>query len=168
MLEKIKKEVSYIAHDYFRVILTVTIDGKEYSERQSCSDGKVTTPPEPLENQLHRLVPDVDVNLITEFLSYVENTYTAEGFDNVQKMWDDIVKTQEDICNADKFKELGRFIAATRGALSKKGGSICDTFTTADACQRCPFCNGEECRLSAALVSLKALQDACDVKGDKR
>lgn len=93
MLENIKKEVSYIAHDYFRVILTVTIDGKEYSERQSCSDGKVTVSPEPLEDQLHRLVPDVDINLITEFLSYVENTYTAEGFDNVQEMWEDIVNT---------------------------------------------------------------------------
>lgn len=168
MLEKVKKEVSYIAHDYYRVILTVTIDGKEYSEGELCSDGKVTVSPEPLEDQLHRLVPDVDVNLITEFLSYVENTNTSEGFDNVQKMWEDIVKTQEDICNADKFKELGRFIAATRGALSKKGGSICDVFTTAAACQKCPFCNGRECRLSSTLVSLKALQDACEAKENKK
>lgn len=168
MLENIKKEVSYIAHDYFRVILTVTIDGKEYSERQSCSDGMVTTPPEPLEDQLHKLAPDVDVNLITEFLSYVENTNTSEGFDNVQKMWDSIVSTQEFICNADNFKELGRFIAETRGTLSKKGGSICDVFTTITACQKCPFCNGEECKLSSALVSLKALQDACAVKGEKK
>lgn len=168
MLEKIKKEVSYIAHDYFRVILTVTIDGKEYSERQSCSDGKVTTPPEPLKNQLHKLVPDVDANLITEFLSYVENTYTAEGFDNVQEMWEDIVNAQEDICNADKFKELGRFIAETRNTLSKKGGNICDVFSTVNACQKCPFCSGKECRLSAALVSLKVLQDACEEKEDKK
>lgn len=168
MLENIKKEVSYIAHDYFRVIITVTIDGKEYSERQSCSDGKVTTPPKPLEDQLHELVPDVDVNLIIEFLSYVENTYTAEGFDNVQKMWEGIVNTQREIHNADKFNELGRFIAETRSTLAKKGGNICDMFTTVDACQKCPFSNGEECRLSAALVSLEALQDACELKGDKK
>lgn len=168
MLENIKKEVSYIAHDYFRVILTVTIDGKEYSEQQSCSDGKVTAPPKLLEDQLHELVPDVDVNLIIEFLSYVENTYTAEGFDNVQKMWEDIVNTQREIHNADKFNELGRFIAETRSTLSKKGGSICDMFPTESACQKCPFSNGEECGLSAALVSLEALQDACEVKGDKK
>ena len=168
MLEKIKREVSYIAHDYRRIILTLTINGKEYSEGELCSNGKVTVSPEPLEDQLNRLVPDVDVNLITEFLSHVENTNTAEGFDNVQKMWDDIVNTQEDICNADKFKELGRFIAETRNTLSKKGGNICDVFSTVTACKKCPFCNKEKCKLSSALASLKALQDACDVKGDKK
>lgn len=168
MLEKVKKEVSYIGHDCYRVILTVTIDGKEYSEGQLCSDGKVTVSPEPLEDQLHRLVPDVDVNLIAEFLSYVENTNTSEGFDNVQKMWDDIVVAQESFSNTDKFKELGHFIAETRGTLAKKGGGICDVFTTITACQKCPFCNKEECKLSAALVSLKALQDACEVKEDKK
>lgn len=171
MLEKVKREVSYIAHDYYRVVLTLIIDGKEYkeySEEQLCSDGKVTASPESLEDQLHRLVPDVDVNLITEFLSYVENTYTSEGFDNVQKMWDDIVVTQESFSNTDKFKELGRFIAETRGTLAKKGGGICDVFATAVTCQRCPFNNKEKCRLSLALVSLKALQDACEVKGGKK
>ena len=168
MLEKVKKEVSYIAHDYYRVVLTVIIDGKEYSEEQLCSDGKVTVSPEPLEDQLHKLVPDVNINLITEFLSYVESTYTSEGFNNVQKMWNDIVSTQESISNTDNFKELGRFIAETRGTRSKKGGSICDIFTTAAACQKCPFCNGRECRLSSTLVSLKALQDACEVKEEKK
>ena len=167
MLEKIKKEVLYIAHDCPRLVLTLIIDSKEYSDWQLCSNGRVTVSPEPLEDQLNRLVPDVDVNIIAEFLSYVENTNTSDGFDNVQRMWDDIVKTQEDICNTDNFKELGRFIAATRGAISKKGGGICDIFTTAAACQKCPFCSGKECRLSLALVSLKALQDACEAKEDK-
>lgn len=168
MLEKIKREVSYIAHDYRRIILTLTIDGKEYSEGELCSDGKVTVSPEPLENQLHRLVPDVDINLVTEFLSYVENVQTSEGFNNVQKMWNDIVSTQEAIRNADKFKELGRVIAEARDTLSKKGGSICDIFMTVTACQKCPFCNNEKCRLSSTLASLKALQDACAVKGEKK
>lgn len=167
MLEKIKREASYIAHDYRRIVLTLTIDGKEYLEEQSCSDGKGTVSPEPLKDQLHELVPDVDVNLITVFLSYVENTYTSEDFDVVQKMWEDIVNTQREILNADKFKELGRFIAETRGTLSRKGGSICDIFTTAAACQGCPFCNKEKCKLSSALSSLKALQDACAIKGER-
>ena len=168
MLEKIKREVSYIAHVYRRIVLTLTIDGKEYSEGQLCSDGKVTVSPEPLEDQLHKLVLDVNINLITEFLSYVESTYTSEGFDNVQEMWEDIVNTQEDICNVDKFKELGRFIAETRNTLSKKGGNICDVFSTVTACKKCPFCNKEKCKLSSALALLKALQDACAVKGEKK
>lgn len=167
MLEHIRKEISYIAHDYYRFDLTLMIDGKEYTETETCTDGEVSRLA-PLEGQLHRLVPDVDINLVTEFLSYVENVQTSEGFNNVQKMWNDIVSTQEAIRNADKFKELGRVIAEARDTLSKKGGSICDIFMTVTACQKCPFCNNEKCRLSSTLASLKALQDACAVKGMKK
>ena len=167
MLEHIRKEISYIAHDYSRFDLTLMIDGKEYTETETCTDGEVSRLA-PLEGQLHKLVPDVDINLITEFLNYVENTYTAEGFDNVQEMWEDIVKTQEDICNADKFKELGRVIAEARDTISKKGGSICNIYATLTDCQKCPFYNGKECRLGSALALLKALQDACAVKGMKK
>lgn len=167
MLEHIRKEISYIAHDYYRFDLTLMIDGKEYTETETCTDGEVSRLA-PLEGQLHKLVPDVDINLITEFLNYVENTYTAEGFDNVQEMWEDIVNTQEDICNADKFKELGRVIAEARDTISKKGGSICNIYATLTDCQKCPFYNGKECRLGSALALLKALQDACAVKGMKK
>ena len=167
MLEHIRKEISYIAHDYYRFDLTLMIDGKEYTETETCTGGEVSRLA-PLEGQLHKLVPDVDINLITEFLSYVENTNASEGFGNVQKMWDDIVSTQETIHNADKFKELGRVIAEARDTISKKGGSICNIYTTLTDCQKCPFHNGKECRLSSALASLKALQDACTVKGMKK
>lgn len=168
MLENIKKEISYIAHDYYRFELTLTIDGKEYTETETCTDGEVSRLA-PLEGQLHKLVPDVDINLITEFLNYVENTNTSsEGFGNVQKMWDEIVSTQETTHNADKFKELGRVIAEARDTISKKGGSICNIYMTLTDCQKCPFHNGKECRLGSALASLKALQDACAVKGMKK
>lgn len=167
MLEHIRKEISYIAHDYYQLGLTLMIDGKEYTETETCTGGEVSRLA-PLEGQLHKLVPDVDINLITEFLSYVENTNTSEGFGNVQKMWDDIISTQEAIHNADNFKELGRVIAEVRDTISKKGGSICNIYTTLTDCQKCPFCNGKECRLSSALASLKALQDACTVKGMKK
>lgn len=167
MLEHIRKEISYIAHDYYRLDLTLMIDGKEYTETETCTDGEVSRLA-PLEGQLHKLVPDVDINLITEFLSYVENTNTSEGFGNVQKMWDDIVSTQEAIHNADKFKELGRVITETRDTISKKGGSICNIYTTLTDCQKCPFNNDRECRLSSTLAALKSLQDACAEKGMKK
>lgn len=167
MLEHIRKEISYIAHDYYQLGLTLMIDGKEYTETETCTGGEVSRLT-PLEGQLHKLVPDVDINLITEFLSYVENTNTSEGFGNVQKMWDDIVSTQEAIHNADKFKELGRVIAEARDTISKKGGSICNIYTTLTDCQKCPFNNDRECRLSSTLAALKALQDACTVKGMKK
>lgn len=167
MLEHIRKEISYIAHDYYRLDLTLMIDGKEYTETETCTDGEVSRLA-PLKGQLHKLVPDVDINLITEFLSYVENTNTSEGFGNVQKMWDDIVSTQEAIHNADKFKELGRVITETRDTISKKGGSICNIYTTLTDCQKCPFNNDRECRLSSTLAALKSLQDACAEKGMKK
>lgn len=168
MLEHIRKEISYIAHDYYRFDLTLMIDGKEYTETETCTDGEVSRLA-PLEGQLHKLVPDVDINLITEFLNYVENTNTSsEGFGNVQKMWDEIVSTQETTHNADKFKELGRVIAEARDTISKKGGSICNIYATLTDCQKCPFYNGKECRLGSALASLKVLQDARAVKGMKK
>lgn len=168
MLEHIRKEISYIAHDYYRFDLTLMIDGKEYTETETCTDGEVSRLA-PLEGQLHKLVPDVDINLITEFLNYVENTNTSsEGFGNIQKMWDEIVSTQETIRNADKFKELGRVIAEALDTISKNGGDICEGYTTKDNCEKCPFNNDRECRLSSTLAALKSLQDTCAAKGMKK
>ena len=167
MLENIKKEISYIAHDYYRFELTLTIDGKEYTETETCTDGEVSRLA-PLEGQLHRLVPDVDINLITEFLSYVENTYTSEGFDNVQKMWSNLVNIQKDNSNANKLNELHRVITETRNTIFKKGGDICERYTTKADCEKCPFNNDRECRLSSTLAALKSLQDACAAKGMKK
>ena len=166
MLEKIKKEISYIAHDYYRFKITVTIDGKEYTETESCTDGEVSRLT-PLEDQLQRLIPDVDINLITEFLSYVENTNTSEGFDNVQKMWSDLVNIQKDNINANKLNELHRVITETRDTL-KKGWDICEEYITKADCEKCPFNNDRECRLSSTLDALKSLQNACAVKGMKK
>ena len=83
-------------------------------------------------------------------------------------MWDEIVSTQEATHNADKFKELGRVIAEARDTISKKGGSICNMYTTPTDCQKCPFNNDRECRLSSTLAALKSLQDACAEKGMKK
>ena len=166
MLEHIRKEISYIAHDYYRFDLTLMIDGKEYTETETCTDGEVSRLA-PLEGQLHKLIPDVDVNLITEFLNYVENTNTSNGFGNVQKMWNDLVNTQKVICT-DKFNKLYRVITETRDTILKKGGDICEGYTTKADCEKCPFNNDRECRLSSTLAALKSLQDACTVKGMKK
>lgn len=166
MLEHIRKEISYIAHDYYRFDLTLMINGKEYTETETCTDGEVSRLA-PLEGQLHKLIPDVDANLITEFLNYVENTNTSNGFGNVQKMWNDLVNTQKVICT-DKFNELHRVITETRDTILKKGGDICEGYTTKADCEKCPFNNDRECRLSSTLAALKSLQDACAAKGMKK
>ena len=168
MFEKIKREITYIKGNQYGLKTTITIDGKEYCESELCADNEYTIYPEPLEDQLQKLIPDVDINLITEFLSYVENTNTSEGFDNVQKMWSNLVNTQKDNSNVNKLNELRRIITETRDTIFKKGWDTCKGYTTKDNCEKCPFNNDRECRLSSALAALKSLQDACAVKGMKK
>ena len=60
MLENIKKEFTYIMANIYGEKTTVIIDDKEYSESEIYADGECTVYPESLEDQLQRLVPDVD------------------------------------------------------------------------------------------------------------
>ena len=92
MLEKIKRKVSHIAHDYRRTIITLTIDGKEYLEGELRSNGKVMVSPESLEDQLHRLVPDVDIELIEYFVDNVKKATTTEDLRDAQMEWDSLVR----------------------------------------------------------------------------
>ena len=91
-LEKIKRKVSHIAPDYRRIILMVKIDGKEYWEGELRSNGDVTVSPEPLEDQLHRLVPDVDAELIEKFVDNVKEATTTDDLRDAQKEWDSLVR----------------------------------------------------------------------------
>lgn len=92
MLEKIKIKVSHIAPDYRRIVLMVKIDGKEYWEGELRSDGDVTVSPEPLEDQLQRLIPDVDIELIEHFVDNVKKATTMDDLRDAQKEWDSLVR----------------------------------------------------------------------------
>lgn len=91
-LEKIKIKASHIAPDYRRIILMVKIDGKEYWEGELRSDGDVTVSPEPLEDQLQRLVPDVDIELIEHFVDNVKKATTMEDLRDAKMEWDSLVR----------------------------------------------------------------------------
>ena len=70
----------------------VKIDGKEYWEGELRSDGDVTVSPEPLEDQLHRLIPDVDIELIEKFVDNMKKATTMEDLRDAKMEWDSLVR----------------------------------------------------------------------------
>lgn len=92
MLENIKKEFTYIMSNIYGEKTTVIIDDKEYSESEIYADGECTVYPESLEDQLQRLVPDVDDELVEEFVDKVKEVTTVDDLENAKKEWDSLVK----------------------------------------------------------------------------
>lgn len=96
MLEKIKQETTHIRAKQYGFRTTITIDGNEYFENEVYADGTYTVYPESLEDQLQRLVPDIDIELIEEFVNDAKNAVTPDDIKSVQGTWDALVKIQED------------------------------------------------------------------------
>ena len=169
MLEHIRKEISYIAHDYYRFELTVTIDGKEYTETESCTDGEVSRLA-PLEGQLHRLILDVDIEFITEFVNDVENVKTSDDFEDAQKTWDALVRVQELIdkisndSDTNKFDRLYRILVKAHDTIFSNGGDICEEYTAKPDRKKCPLYKDGKCMLNSTLTALNSLRDACIAK----
>ena len=92
MLENIKKELTYIMANIYGEKTTVIIDDKEYSESEIYADGECTVYPESLEDQLQRLVPDVDDELVEEFVDKVKEVTTVDGLEDAKKEWDSLVR----------------------------------------------------------------------------
>lgn len=92
MLENIKKELTYIMANIYGEKTTVIIDDKEYSESEIYADGECTVYPESLEDQLQRLVPDADDELVEEFVDKVKEVTTVDGLEAAKKEWDSLVK----------------------------------------------------------------------------
>lgn len=68
MLDKIKREITYIKANQYGFKTAITINDKEYLENEIYADGEYTVYPESLEDQLQRLVPDIDIELIEELV----------------------------------------------------------------------------------------------------
>ncbi len=92
MLENIKKEFTYIMANIYGEKTTVIIDDKEYSESEIYADGECTVYPESLEDQLQRLVPDADDELVEEFVDKVKEVTTVDGLEDAKKAWDALVR----------------------------------------------------------------------------
>lgn len=95
MLDKIKREITYIRANQYGFKTAITINGKEYRENEICIDGEYTVYPESLEDQLQRLVPDIDIELIEELVDDAKNAVTPDDIKNVQDTWDAFVRVQE-------------------------------------------------------------------------
>ena len=92
MLENIKKELTYIMANIYGEKTAVIIDDKEYCESEIYADGECTVYPESLEDQLQRLVPDVDDELVEEFVDKVKEVTTVDGLADAKKEWDSLVR----------------------------------------------------------------------------
>lgn len=68
MLDKIKREITYIKANQYGFKTAITINNKEYLENEIYADGEYTVYPESLEDQPQRLVPDIDIELIEELV----------------------------------------------------------------------------------------------------
>lgn len=92
MLENIKRRLTYFRTNQYGERTVVVIDGKEYSESEIYADGECTVYPESLEDQLQRLVPDVDDELVEEFVDKVKDVTTVEDLEAAKKAWDALVR----------------------------------------------------------------------------
>lgn len=95
MVDKIKRETTFIRANQYGFKTAITISGKEYLENEIYADGEYTVYPESLEDQLQRLVPDIDIELIEELVDDAKNAVTPDDVKNVQDTWDAFVRVQE-------------------------------------------------------------------------
>lgn len=95
MVDKIKREITFIRASQYGFKTVITISGKEYLENEIYADGEYTVYPESLEDQLQRLVPDIDIELIEELVDDAKNAVTPDDIKNVQDTWDAFVRVQE-------------------------------------------------------------------------
>ena len=95
MVDKIKREITYIKANQYGFRTAITINDKEYSENEVCIDGDYTAYSESLGDQLQRLVPDIDIELIEELVDDAKNAVTPDDIKSVQDTWDVFVRVQE-------------------------------------------------------------------------
>lgn len=170
MLEHIKREMSYIRGKQYSSKTTITIDGKEYTENELCVGGESTIYPESIDEQLQELIPDVDIEFITEFVNDVENVKTSDDFEDTQKTWDALVRVQELIdkisndSDTNKFDRLYRILVKAHDTIFSNGGDICEEYTVKPDRKKCPLYKDGKCMLNSTLTALNSLRDACIAK----
>lgn len=165
MLDKIKREITYIKKNQYGFKTEITINDKEYSENEVCIDGSYTVYPESLEDQLQRLVPDIDIELIEEFINDTKNAATPDDVKDAQDTWNALVRVQEildKISNSDtnKIDKMHRILVKAYDAILDNGKDICKEHLEDDSCKKCPF-RKDRCIFNPALTLLESLRDAC-------
>lgn len=166
MLDKIKREITYIKANQYGFKTAITINDKEYSENEVCIDGKYTVYPESLSDQLQRLVPYIDIELVEELVENAKNAVTPDDIKSVQDTWDAFVRVQEimdKISNddTDKVDKMHRILVKAYDKILDSGKDICKEHLKGGDCGECPFYKYDKCMFNPTITALGSLRDAC-------
>lgn len=166
MLDKIKREITYIKANQYGFKTAITINDKEYSENEVCIDGKYTVYPESLSDQLQRLVPYIDIELVEELVEDAKNAVTLDDIKSVQDTWDAFVRVQEimdKISNddTDKVDKMHRILVKAYDKILDSGKDICKEHLKGSDCGKCPFYKYDKCMFNPTITALGSLRNAC-------
>ena len=165
-LDKIIREITYIRANQHGFRTTLTINDKEYCENEVCIDGEYTVYPESLGDQLQKLIPDVDIELIEEFVNDTKNAVTPDDVKDAQDTWDALVRVQEildKISNDDtnKVDRMYRILVKAYDTILDSGKDICKEHLKGSDCGKCPFYKYDKCMFNPTITALGSLRDAC-------
>ncbi len=166
MLDKIKREITYIKANQYGFKTAITINDKEYSENEVCIDGEYTVYPESLSDKLQRLVPYIDIELVEELVENAKNAVTPDDIKSVQDTWDAFVRVQEimdKISNddTDKVDKMHRILVKAYDKILDSGKDICKEHLKGSDCGKCPFYKYDKCMFNPTITALGSLRDAC-------
>ena len=165
-LNKIKREITYIKANQYGFKTAITINDKEYCENEVCIDGTYTVYPESLGDQLQRLIPDVDIELIEEFVDDIKNAVTPDDIKDAQDTWNALVRVQEILdkvsnSNTNKVDKMHRILVKAHDTILGSGKDICKENLKGSDCGKCPFLRNDKCAFNPALSALSWLRDTC-------
>lgn len=166
MLDKIKKEITYIKANQYGFKTTITINDKEYSENEVCIDGEYTVYPESLSDQLQRLVPYIDIELVEELVEDAKNAVTPDDVKSVQDTWDALIRIDEIMDkiskdDTDKVDKMHRILVKAYDKILDSGKDICKEHLKGSDCGKCPFYKYDKCMFNPTITALGSLRDAC-------
>lgn len=166
MIDKIKREITYIKANQYGFKTVITIDNNAYCENEVCIDGEHTVYPESLGDQLQRLIPDVDIELIEEFVNDTKNAVTPDDVKDAQDTWNALVRVQEILdkvsnSNTDKVDKMHRIFVKAYDTILDNGKDICKENLKGSDCGKCPFYKYDKCMFNPTITALGSLRDAC-------
>ena len=165
-LNKIKREITYIKANQYGFKTAITINDKEYCENEVCIDGTYTVYPESLSDQLQRLIPDVDIELIEEFVDDTKSAVTPDDIKDAQDTWNALVRVQEILdkisnSNTNKVDKMHCILVKAHDTILGSGKDICKENLKGSDCGKCPFLRNDKCAFNSALSALSWLRDTC-------
>lgn len=166
MLDKIKREITFIKANQYGFRTAVTINDKEYLENEVCIDGEYTVYPESLEDQLQRLVPYIDIELIEEFVNDVKNAVTPDDVKDAQDTWNAFIRIDEIMekvskDDTNKVDKAHRILVKAYDKILDSGKDICKEHLKGSDCGKCPFYKYDKCMFNPTITALGSLRDAC-------